>query len=67
MDPKVEILKMNVQKKGHVARRHRPRVTFDESTRRHFPGMKVIEGPKATSRVPPKEVQGGGICSRSIT
>jgi len=48
MEPKVEILKMNVQKKGHVRATFTAKVTFEGNFTAHFPGMKVIEGAKGT-------------------
>lgn len=48
MDPKVEIVKLNIQKKGHVRATFTAKVTFDEKYTAHFPGMKVIEGAKGT-------------------
>lgn len=48
MEPKIEIAKMNIQKKGHVRATFTAKVTFDEKYTVHFPGMKVVEGSKGT-------------------
>jgi DNA-binding cell septation regulator SpoVG len=46
MDPKVEVVRMLVEKKGGVLATFTVKVTFDEKYQVHFPNMKVAEGPK---------------------
>ena len=46
MNPKIEVVRMLVEKKGGVLAMFTAKVTFDGKYQVHFPNMKVVVGPK---------------------
>jgi len=46
MNPKVEVVRMLVEKKGGVLATFTAKVTFDEKYQVHFPNMRVMDGTK---------------------
>ncbi len=48
MNPKIEVVKLNIAKKGQQVGTFSAKVTFEEKYEAIWPGMRIVEGAKGT-------------------
>ena len=48
MNPKIEVVRLNIAKKGHQTGTFSVKVGFDGGCEVTLPGMRIVEGPKGT-------------------